>query len=124
MNEMGRLTLALLLLAGAWALSGCAATASDTCEIGKTAQTNGDGYGGLTKAAYDDATSALAAHDRYGYEQVVATGNLVQLDTGMKVRVIDEAWDHVVVRVLESPEDPSLANAEVRTDCSWLSAGS
>ena len=118
---MGRLTLALLLLAGAWALSGCAATASDTCEIGKTAQvTDGDGYGGLTKSAYDDATNALVAHDRYGYEQVVATGNLVQLDTGMEVRVIDEAWDHVVVRVIESPENPALVNSEVWTDCSWL----
>jgi ribosomal protein L40E len=60
---------------------------------------------GVSKGAHDKALQALAVKDNYGLGMLVTSGEVFEIKSGTKVKVIDSSLTLYEVRVIEGPQE-------------------
>ena len=92
-------------------------THATSCRIGSVKRLNSRAsLIARTKKAYDAAVKAAIAHDNIGFNRLMRSAAFFYEPTGTRVRILDEDFTHVEVRVLKAPAYPIGW-----VDCSWLS---
>lgn len=80
---------------------------SSTLELGKDYPVIADVTAGVTKDDLDELGELIVANDKEGFalkvQEKTGNGTAFRLAEGTNVRLIDQGWGYVKVRVLEGP---------------------